>query len=121
MARDNFITNMYNPFAEDAIKHIVKNEDEGKRRVIFNYMIDQIKKADIGLPRETERHSVEELTALNIVGLYRNENTPKSVVNFLSNNSEEKKALYEPENVLDINDAVESITITEVDNISPEY
>lgn len=121
MARDNFITNMYNPFAEDAINHIVKNEDEVKKKIIFNYMIDQIKKTDVGLPRETEKHSVEDLQNLNIVGLYRNDLTPKSVVNFLSNHSEEKKALYEPENVLDINDAVESITITEVDDISPDY
>ncbi|PJB17752.1 MAG: hypothetical protein CO117_10370 [Flavobacteriaceae bacterium CG_4_9_14_3_um_filter_33_16] len=114
--RREFITNIYNPKLPDAINHLVKNDDEKRKQELFNYMIEKIKELEIGDPQETETKSVEELKAMDIVGLYSGPNTSRYVFNFFAGEEITKKNLYEPENVIvDAIEPSEKITKVEID------
>lgn len=113
--RREFIANVYNPTLPNAIDYLVKNEDESKKATIFKYLIEKIKELEIGEPCATETKTVEELQAMDIVGLYSGPKTSKYVLNFFIGDDNTKKNLYEPENVIDDVNVSEKITKVEVD------
>lgn len=113
--KKEFITNIYNPNLPNAIEYLVKNEDETKRKIIFEYLMDKIKELEIGDPIPTETKSIEELKATNIVGLYSGKHTSKYVLNFFIGNDNTKKNLYEPENTINDINVKKKITKVEVD------
>lgn len=97
--KKEFITNLYNPYAADAVDHIVKNDDEAKRNLLFKIMLEKLSYLEVADPQETDVYKREELEAMNIVGIYSKDDTPKHIKDFFASEIETKKSYYEPENV----------------------
>lgn len=98
--KKEFITNMYDPRLSDAIDYIVKNDDEDKKKLLFNMMQEKLVHLMIDIPQPTDVYTSEQLSEMNIVGIYTKDTTPKHVISFFVAETTTKTISYEPEHVL---------------------